>query len=151
METYKASEFSAFGLQLTFVQDNHSLSKKGVLRGLHFQRPPFAQAKLVRVISGAVWDVAVDLRTNSPSYGRWYGLELSAENHRMFFIPEGFAHGFVSLVDGTALVYKCTSEYHKESDGGVRWNDPDLAIDWPLGNVLVSRKDAGLPLLRDLP
>jgi dTDP-4-dehydrorhamnose 3,5-epimerase len=152
MEIFKASEFRSQGIDLDFVQDNHSLSKRGVLRGLHFQRPPHTQAKLVRVIAGAVWDVAVDLRPGSPSYGRWYGLELSAQNRLMLFIPEGFAHGFITLVDGTELVYKCSTEYRKESDGGVRWDDPDIGIDWPwpLRDVLVSEKDAALPLLRDL-
>ncbi len=150
METFKASEFKMHGLDPSFVQDNHSRSRKGVLRGLHFQRPPHEQAKLLRVVAGAVWDVAVDLRPGSSSYGRWYGLELSASNRRMFLIPAGFAHGFVTLADGTELLYKCSLEYHKESDTGVRWDDPDLHIDWPIREVTVSKKDAKLPFLRDL-
>ena len=150
METYKAGEFKDHGVDVAFVQDNHSLSGQGVLRGLHFQRPPHSQAKLVRVISGAAWDVAVDLRPGSSSFGRWYGLELNAQNHRMLFIAEGFAHGFVALAAGTELLYKCSSEYNRESDGGVRWDDPDLAIGWPLSDAIVSSKDAALPLLKDL-
>jgi len=150
MESYKASEFAAAGIHEVFVQDNHSRSGRGVLRGLHFQRAPHAQAKLVRVTSGLVWDVAVDLRAGSATYGRWFGLELSAENHTMLFLPRGFAHGFVTLSDVAELLYKCGTEYHKESDGGVRWNDPDLAITWPLDDVLLSDKDAALPWLRDL-
>ncbi len=150
METYRESEFRSSGVSVGFVQDNHSLSKRAVLRGLHFQRSPHAQAKLVRVIAGAAWDVAVDLREGSPTYGRWYGLELSARNRRMLFIPVGFAHGFLSLLDGTELVYKCSAEYHRECDSGLRWNDPDIAIEWPFTDVLVSAKDARLPLLREL-
>lgn len=150
METYKASEFAAAGIHEVFVQDNHSRSRRGVLRGLHFQREPHAQAKLVRVTSGLVWDVAVDLRAGSTTYGRWFGLELSAENHTMLFLPPGFAHGFVALSDQAELLYKCGAEYHKESDGGVRWNDPDLAIGWPIDDVILSDKDAALPWLKDL-
>lgn len=151
MESYKASDFAAAGIHEDFVQDNHSRSSRGVLRGLHFQRAPHAQAKLVRVTSGLVWDVAVDLREGSATYGRWFGLELSAENRAMLFLPRGFAHGFVSLADGTELLYKCGTEYHKESDGGVRWDDPDLAIVWPVDDVHLSAKDAALPWLKDLP
>lgn len=150
MESYKASEFAAAGIHEVFVQDNHSRSKRGVLRGLHFQRAPHAQAKLVRVTSGLVWDVAVDMRADSATYGRWFGLELSAENHTMLYLPRGFAHGFVALSDVAELLYKCGTEYHNESDGGVRWNDPDLAITWPLDDVLLSGKDAALPWLKDL-
>ncbi len=151
MESYKTSEFAAAGIHEDFVQDNHSRSSRGVLRGLHFQRAPYAQAKLVRVTSGLVWDVAVDLREGSATYGRWFGLELSAENRAMLFLPRGFAHGFVSLADGTELLYKCGSEYRQESDGGVRWDDPDLAIVWPVDDVHLSAKDAALPWLKDLP
>lgn len=148
-ETYKQSEYAANGIAEAFVQDNHSVSSKGVLRGLHFQNAPHGQGKLVRVIAGAVWDVAVDLRPGSATYGQWYGLELSAQNRTQFYIPAGFAHGFVTLTDGTEFCYKCTAEYHRASEGGVRWDDPQLAIRWPLSGleVSVSEKDAALPYL----
>ena len=128
----------------TFVQDNHSLSQKGVLRGLHYQNAPYGQGKLVRVVQGRVWDVAVDIRPDSKTYGEWVGVELSAENKTMFWIPEGFAHGFISLVDNTQFLYKTTNYYHKESEGAIIWNDPTLALEWPLTEVdvvLVSDKD----------
>ena len=153
IETYKASEFSTAGITETFVQDNHSLSSKGVLRGLHFQTAPHAQGKLVRVVSGAVWDVAVDLRKESPTYLNWYGVEISAENHRMFYIPPGFAHGFLTLTDNTHFLYKCTAEYAPEADGGIRWDDPEIGVDWPFepGQVPdVSDKDGKLPYLKDI-
>ena len=149
METYKESEFAANGIPQRFVQDNHSRSSRGVLRGLHFQRGEHAQGKLVRVILGAVWDVAVDLRPGSATYGRWFGIELTDENHKMFFIPPGFAHGFVTVSDVAEFQYKCTAEYHKESEGGIRWNDPDIAVEWPLADVLVSAKDAVLPFFKE--
>lgn len=127
----------------TFVQDNHSVSKKGVLRGLHYQLPPFAQGKLVRVVKGRAFDVAVDIRKNSPSFGQWVGVELSGDNHRQFWIPEGFAHGFVALEDDTHFLYKTTNYYHKDSERSIIWNDPDLGIDWHFdGKPLVSEKDA---------
>jgi dTDP-4-dehydrorhamnose 3,5-epimerase len=150
-ETYKQSEYAANGVAETFVQDNHSVSAKGVLRGLHFQTGDHAQGKLVRVVRGAVWDVAVDLRRSSPAFGQWFGLELSEQNRTQFYIPAGFAHGFVTLADGTEFCYKCTAEYHKASEGGVRWDDPTLAIEWPLAGleVSVSDKDALLPLWND--
>jgi len=152
MESFKQSDFERAGIFGPFVQDNCSRSKKGVLRGLHFQRPPHAQGKLVRVSRGRAWDVAVDLRVGSPTFGKYYALELSEENRRLFWIPMGFAHGFLALEDDTELQYKCTAEYHAASDGGVRWDDPDLAIAWPdIGMApIVSAKDAALPLLRDL-
>ena len=150
LESYKAGEFAAAGIREDFVQDNHSRSARSVLRGLHFQRPPHAQAKLVRVTRGSVWDVAVDLRRGSATFGRWFGLELSEENRTMLYIPQGFAHGFVSLTDGAELLYKCGAEYDKDSDGGVRWDDPELAIEWPLSDVKLSGKDAALPLLKDI-
>lgn len=150
MESYKQSDFQANGIGADFVQDNHSRSAKGVVRGLHFQKPPKAQAKLVRVVSGAVWDVAVDLRTGSPSYLQWHSVELTEENGRMFFIPEGFAHGFVALTDGAQLVYKCSVEYDAAADGGVRWDDPRIGVDWPVEEPLLSPKDSLLPLLDDL-
>lgn len=127
-----------------FLQDNHSLSQKGVLRGLHFQKSPFAQGKLVRVVQGRVWDVAVDVRDDSDTYGQWVGVELSAENHKQFWIPEGFAHGFVALEDNTQFLYKTTNYYNQESEGAILWDDPDLAINWPLqaiGKVFISDKD----------
>ncbi len=147
LETYKKSEFSANGILVDFIQDNHSLSIRGVLRGLHFQRPPHAQAKLVRVVEGKVWDVAVDLRASSPTYKKWYGVELSGENKKMLFIPAGFAHGFVTLSDSAHLLYKCSSEYAPQHDGGIFWNDPEIGIPWPEEKPLVSPKDEVLPLL----
>ena len=149
MESFNQQRFEAALKELslpipTFVQDNHSLSQKGVLRGLHFQREPYAQGKLVRVVQGKVWDVAVDIRPESKTYGEWVGLELSAENKTMFWIPEGFAHGFVALEDNTQFLYKTTNYYHKESEGAILWNDSTLAIEWPLdgvGEVLVNKKD----------
>lgn len=147
-ESYKASEFRAAGIAQAFVQDNHSRSDRGVLRGLHMQRPPHAQAKLVRVTRGSVWDVAVDMRKGSPTFGRWFGLELSETNRTMLFIPRGLAHGFVTLSEQAELQYKCDAEYDKASELGIRWDDPDLAIDWPLADVHVSEKDAALPFLR---
>jgi dTDP-4-dehydrorhamnose 3,5-epimerase len=151
MESFKASDFAAFGITQDFVQDNHSKSRKGVIRGLHFQRAPYAQGKLVRVTRGRVWDVAVDLRKGSPTFGTWCAVELSADNHLLFWIPEGFAHGFLALEDDTELLYKCTAEYNPTSDGGIRWNDPDIAVVWPQIGVspLISSKDAVLPLLKD--
>jgi dTDP-4-dehydrorhamnose 3,5-epimerase len=149
LESYKESEFSAAGITLRFVQDNQSSSERGVLRGLHYQLPPFAQGKLVHVIRGRVWDVAVDVRRGSSTFGRWFGIELSAEDHRMFYIPPGYAHGFVTLSETAHFFYKCTSEYHKESERGIRWDDPTLAIGWPLEDVKVSERDRGLPLLSD--
>lgn len=147
-EAFKASEYHQAGIPELFTQDNHSRSTKGVLRGLHLQREPHAQGKLVRVSLGAVWDVAVDLRPGSPTLGQWFGLELSAENRTMFYIPPGFAHGFLTLSEVAEFQYKCTAEYHKASEAGVRWDDPRLAIAWPRLDVpyLVSEKDQSLPL-----
>jgi len=147
MESFKESDFLKAGIDIRFVQDNHSVSSKNVVRGLHFQKPPAAQAKLVRVVRGVVWDVAVDLRTGSPTFGRWFGIELSETNRRMFYIPAGFGHGFIALVDDTHLLYKCSAEYSPADDGGVRWDDPDIGIKWPVENPLVSEKDALLPRL----
>ncbi len=146
-ETYKQSDFARAGIHETFVQDNHSKSSRGTLRGLHFQREPHAQGKLVRVTKGSIWDVAIDLRADSTTYAQWFGLELSENNKVMFYIPAGFAHGFVALEDDTELQYKCTAEYNAASDGGIRWNDPRLAIQWPIKEVLISPKDASLPFL----
>jgi len=152
MESYKQSDFEKAGILGPFVQDNHSRSKRGVLRGLHFQRPPYAQGKLVRVSRGRAWDVAVDLREGSPTFGKYFALELSESNRLMFWIPAGFAHGFLALEDDTELQYKCTAEYNAASDGGLRWNDPDIAIAWPDIGIapIVSAKDAALPTLREV-
>ena len=143
-ETYNKESFAELGFNMEFVQDNHSLSQKGVLRGLHYQLNPYAQGKLVRVVQGRAWDVAVDIRQNSPTFGQWVGVELTSENHRQFWIPEGFAHGFIALEDNTQFLYKTTNYYNKESEGAIIWNDPEVAIEWPLSEieeVLVSDKD----------
>ncbi len=158
MESFNQQHFEDIlkGLNLAiphFVQDNHSLSQKGVLRGLHYQREPFAQAKLVRVVQGRAWDVAVDIRPDSKTYGQWFGVELSAENKTMFWIPEGFAHGFIALENNTQFLYKTTNYYNKESEGAILWDDPTLAIAWPLDQieeVLVSDKDQNAQSFRDL-
>ena len=149
LESYKESDFSTHGIDEKFVQDNHSLSKKGVLRGLHYQLSPHAQGKLVRVIKGEVWDVAVDIRKSSHTFLKWDAEELSEENRKMLYIPPGFAHGFVALTDEVHLIYKCTSEYDPALDTGIRWDDPDIGIDWPVKNPLVSENDKKLPYLRD--
>ncbi len=150
VEDYKESDFAKSGITERFVQDNHSRSCRGVLRGLHYQRRPFAQAKLVRVIKGAVWDAVVDIRQDSGTYLQWYGIELSAENRRMLFVPAGFAHGFLTISDEADLLYKCSAEYNKSLEAGFRWNDPDLGISWPEEDYIVSDKDAKLPYIRDL-
>lgn len=151
METYNAEEFKAAGLDMVFVQDNQSKSKKGVLRGLHFQYK-YPQGKLVRVIKGEVYDVAVDLRKDSKTYGKWYGVILSEKNKREFYVPEGFAHGFLVLSDEAEFTYKCTDFYHPEDEGGLLWNDPDIGIKWPLENieeVMLSEKDKKLKTLKE--
>ena len=140
-ESYNKGSFKKLGLDLNFVQDNQSLSQKGVLRGLHFQNPPFAQGKLVRVIQGSVLDVVVDIRSKSPTYGQYEKVKLSGENKTMFWIPPGFAHGFVTLENNTILTYKCTSDYNKDSEGVLIWDDPSLNIEWGVKNPLVSEKD----------
>lgn len=148
-ETYKKTEFDKAGLVYNFVQDNQSKSKKGVLRGLHYQKT-YPQAKLVRVLEGKVFDVAVDLRKNSPTYGKWVGVVLSSENKKMFMIPRGFAHGFVVLSETATFTYKCDEVYHPEDEGGIIWNDPDINIEWPLKEgILLSEKDKNNPLLTD--
>ncbi len=149
-ESYNKELFLKMGIDRNFVQDNESFSHKGVLRGLHFQRPPFAQGKLVRVVSGAVLDVAVDLRKASPTYGQWVSVELTQENKWMYWIPPGFAHGFVALEDNTTFIYKCTNIYNRESEGSIRWNDPDLNIDWQVEQPMLSEKDKNVPWFRDL-
>lgn len=149
METYKDSDFKEAGLDYEFVQDNQSKSRKGVLRGLHYQKQ-FPQAKLVRVISGEVFDVAVDLRKGSPTYGKWVGVILSSENKKMFMIPRGFAHGFVVLSETAEFVYKCDEVYHPEDEGGIMWNDPDIGVVWPYEEEpLLSEKDKKHPPLKE--
>ncbi len=152
LEAYNQEAFTAVGLTMHFVQDNESKSKRGVLRGLHFQTQ-HPQGKLVRVIIGEVYDVAVDLRAGSSTYGKWFGVTLSAENKKMFYVPEGFAHGFLVLSEEAVFAYKCTEFYHPEFDGGIRWNDPDIGIQWPLEGIespLLSEKDMKLPMLKDV-
>ena len=148
-ESYNKNAFAQVGLNLNFVQDNQSLSQKGVLRGLHFQNQPHAQGKLVRVITGAVLDVAVDIRKNSPTYGQWFGLELTASNKWMMFIPEGFAHGFETLEDNTIFSYKCTNFYNKASEGCLLWNDPDIGVNWKSDKPLLSEKDLEGTLIKN--
>ncbi len=150
MEVYKESEFFKAGIQDRFIQDNYSSSSYGVLRGLHFQREPHGQAKLIRVTRGIAWSVAIDLRKGSQTRGAWHGLHLSETNNLLFYIPPGFAHGFLALADNTELSYKASSEYERSSEAGIRWDDPDLAISWPMCDVVVSAKDAALPWLKDL-
>lgn len=140
-ESYNREVFLKSGLDLDFVQDNQSLSQKGVLRGLHFQDPPHAQGKLVRVITGSVFDVAVDIRTGSKTYGQWFGMELTEKNKWMMYIPPGFAHGFATLQDNTVFSYKCTNFYNKAAEDCILWNDTDLAIDWKIADPLLSEKD----------
>lgn len=140
-ESYNEAVFRQNGVDVAFVQDNQSLSNYGVLRGLHFQAPPFDQGKLVRVITGAVLDIAVDIRKNSPTYGNHVAIELTEENKTMFYIPPGFAHGFLTLRDNTIFSYKCTNLYNKASEGCVLWNDPDLNINWNIENPILSEKD----------
>ena len=149
METYKYSEFKKNGIEYNFVQDNHSRSQKGVLRGLHYQLKPMEQGKLVRCVRGRIWDVAVDIRKGSPWYGKWVAVELSEENKLMLWIPPGFAHGFVALTDYTEVIYKVTKEYSPELERGIIWNDPELAIDWPIENPILSEKDRNLPRFKD--
>lgn len=152
METYQYNDFSAGGIDVKFVQDNQSKSKKGVLRGLHFQKQ-YPQSKLVRVIKGEVYDVAVDLRKDSPTYGKYEGVLLSEQNKRQFFIPKGFAHGFVVLSDEAEFVYKVDDFYHPNDEGGLMWNDPDIGIDWPIPadmEIILSDKDKLNPSFKEL-
>lgn len=151
-ETYNAKSFRAAGIDCSFVQDNHSLSAEaGTVRGLHFQRPPHAQAKLIRVSRGAIYDVAVDIRRGSPTYGKWSAVELSADNWSQLFVPPGFAHGFCTLTPNTEVLYKVDALYAPEADAGILWNDPALAINWPsFAGKQVSGKDATLPRLADI-
>ena len=150
METYKRSEFEAHGIPHAFAQDNHSRSaKRGVLRGLHYQKDPMAQGKLVRCVAGEIFDVAVDIRRGSPTYGRWVAATLSAENRHALWVPPGFAHGFVTLTELADVTYKTTSEYSAPHDRAIRWDDPALGIRWPVDAPLLSKKDAEAPLLAE--
>jgi dTDP-4-dehydrorhamnose 3,5-epimerase len=149
LETFHASRYAEAGIPEPFVQDNHSHSAKGVLRGLHFQKQ-YPQGKLVSVTHGVVFDVAVDIRKDSPSYGQWVGITLSAEEHQQFYIPPGFAHGFCVLSEFADFHYKCTDYYHPEDEGCIRWDDPDIGIEWPLSNPTLSNKDVNAPCLKDL-
>ena len=151
METYNQKDFQEEGLNMVFVQDNQSMSTKGVLRGLHFQKE-FPQGKLVRAVRGTVFDVAVDLRESSKTYGKWFGVELSAENKKQFYIPEGFAHGFLVLSDEAEFAYKCTDFYHPGDEGGIIWNDPDIGVEWPIEEgmkIIVSEKDSKWSGIKD--
>lgn len=151
VETYNQNDMKEAGLDMVFVQDNQSMSTRGVLRGLHFQKQ-FPQGKLVRVVRGKVFDVAVDLRSDSKTYGKWFGVELSAENMKQFYIPEGFAHGFLVLSDEAEFCYKCTDFYHPGDEGGLAWNDPEIAVEWPLEegvDLIISEKDQKWKGLKD--
>lgn len=148
-ETYKMSQFVSYGISSPFVQDNWSHSIRGVLRGLHYQKHPKAQGKLVMVLRGQIFDVAVDIRKGSPTYGQWTGVTLTAEELRMLYVPPGFAHGFCVLSDEADVLYKVTAEYSPELDRGIIWNDPEIGIRWPIADPLLSVKDAQLPPLRD--
>jgi dTDP-4-dehydrorhamnose 3,5-epimerase len=149
-ESYNKEKFKQIGIDTDFLQDNQSMSAKGTLRGLHFQNPPFAQGKLLSVIKGSVMDVAVDIRKHSECYGKYFSIVLSEENKTMFWVPPGFAHGFVALEDNTIFSYKCTQVYSKSSEGSLRWNDPDLNIDWNIEGPLISEKDKLAPYFAEL-
>ena len=152
-ESFNAREFAEkTGIQVSFVQDNESMSHYGVLRGLHYQQPPYAQSKLVRVVKGCVLDVAVDIRKGSPTFGQHVAVELSAESHRQFYMPKGIAHGFSVLSDEVIFQYKCDEFYAPQSEGAIAWDDPDLAIDWqlPVDKIILSEKDCHHPYLRDI-
>ena len=152
METYNQNDMAEAGLNMVFVQDNQSMSTKGVLRGLHFQEQ-YPQGKLVRAINGEVFDVAVDLREGSKTYGKWHGELLSEENKKQFYIPEGFAHGFYVLSDIAEFCYKCTDFYHPGDEGGIKWDDPEIGIEWPIDDsvpVVLSEKDKNWPTLKEL-
>ena len=151
VETYNQNDMKEAGLDMVFVQDNQSMSTRGVLRGLHFQKQ-FPQGKLVRVVRGKVFDVAVDLRSDSKTYGKWFGVELSAENMKQFYIPEGFAHGFLVLSDEAEFCYKCKDFYHPGDEGGLAWNDPEIGVEWPLEegvDLIISEKDKKWKGLKD--
>ena len=148
MESWSKKKMEDAGIFVDFVQDNHSFSaQKGTLRGLHYQLNPMAQAKLLRVSRGAIFDVAVDIRRGSPTYAKWVGVELTAENYRQLFIPRGFAHGFITLTDDVEVQYKADNLYAPDCDGNIRWNDPEIGVQWPLAPTVLSDKDANAPLL----
>ena len=148
MESWSKKKMEDAGILVDFVQDNHSFSaQKGTLRGLHYQLNPMAQAKLLRVSRGAIFDVAVDIRRGSPTYAKWVGVELTAENYRQLFIPRGFAHGFITLTDDVEVQYKADNFYAPTCDGNIRWDDPEIGVEWPLAPVVLSEKDAAAPLL----
>lgn len=149
LEFYKQSEFAAGGIPEHFVQDNHSRSVKGVLRGLHYQKDPTSQGKLVHCLGGRIFDVAVDIRKGSHTYGKWVSAELTGENHHILYVPPGFAHGFQVLSDSAEVLYKCTREYSPAEDRGIIWNDPSIAVRWPIDAPILSGKDSLLPLLKD--
>lgn len=151
-ETYNAQTLAESGICYNFVQDNQAQSQRGVLRGLHYQKPPFSQAKLVRVVEGEVYDVVVDVRIGSPTFGKWFGIVLSADNHKQLMVPHGFAHGYLVLSPTALFAYKCDNFYAKSHEGGIAYNDPELAIDWqiPANELIVSEKDSILPRLADI-
>lgn len=149
METYKLPDFAVAGISGSFVQENHSRSSRGVLRGLHYQNPPFAQGKLVRVVRGEIFDIAVDIRKGSPTCAKWVGVMLSEENRHAVYIPEGFAHGFCVLSEVAEVLYKTTAVYSAESEAGIIWNDPDLNIRWPIKEPILSEKDRKWPSLKN--
>jgi dTDP-4-dehydrorhamnose 3,5-epimerase len=149
LETYKRSDFVIAGIAEIFLQDNHSRSSCNVLRGLHYQKEPFGQAKLVRCVKGRIFDVAVDIRRGSPFYGKWVGAELDDSNHNMIYLPAGFAHGFAVLSESAEVSYKCSAEYSAAHDRGLAWNDPEIGIAWPVSSPLLSPKDSAHPPLRD--
>ncbi|HEC88430.1 MAG TPA: dTDP-4-dehydrorhamnose 3,5-epimerase [Thermoplasmata archaeon] len=150
MEVYKKGDFESAGIKANFIQENHSKSKYGVLRGLHFQKEPYAQSKLVRCVKGRIMDVAVDLRKNSPTFKKYVSMELSEENKFMLFIPKGFAHGFLVLGSEAEVIYKVDNVYAPDYESGIVWNDPDLKIEWPIKNSIISEKDKKLPTLKEL-
>jgi len=150
METYKKSAFKENGIDTKFVQDNFSHSSKGTLRGLHYQKDPMAQAKLVNVISGEIFDIAVDIRKQSPTYGKWVGEILSENNHKLLYVPEGFAHGFCVLSEKADVLYKVNQEYSPEDEKGIIWNDPEINITWPIDKPILQEKDSKLPVLKNI-
>ncbi len=151
LESYSKKKFEKEGIDAEFVQDNHSKSeKKGTLRGLHFQAPPYTQAKLIRVVKGKILDVIVDLRRDSETFGQWEAFEISAENFQMLFVPRGFAHGFMTIEDNTEVLYKADNFYEPSHEGGIAWNDSDLKINWPLENPILSERDSKWPNLKNL-
>lgn len=150
LERYKRSEFERAGIKEYFIQDNHSRSKKNVLRGLHYQKHPHGQGKLIYCVRGRIFDVAVDIRVGSPTFKKWIGVELSEENNYIFYIPVGFAHGFLVLSDEAEIIYKCTDEYSVEHERGIIWNDPEININWPVTSPILSERDRALPLLKNV-